>query len=210
MYPIKRHEKRWMDKAKLQIHKLCQQSAQQILNEFRPDYMIAIAGGGYIPARILRTFLKRPGAKNIPIQAIGLVLYEDHCSGSGEVAGKEVVRTQWLDFSTLSPEGLIGKRILIVDEVDDSRRTLHYAVTELGKDISAQAEKMGREEETVFGVFVVHNKDKEKVCELPGEVMQSRYWAGETTGDQWICYPWEATDIDDHEGLATAQENIAG
>jgi hypoxanthine phosphoribosyltransferase len=34
----------------------------------------------------------------------------------------EVVRTQWLDFSTLGSAGgpgLLGKRILIVDEVDD-------------------------------------------------------------------------------------------
>jgi len=190
------------------IHKLCQESAEKILHEFRPDYMIAIAGGGYIPARILRTFLKRPGAKNIPIHAIGLVLYEDHCTATGdEVAGKEVVRTQWLDFSTLSPQELIGKRILVVDEVDDSRRTLDYAVSELNKDISAQALKLGRKDETVFGVFVVHNKDKHKEGELPERVMRNRYWAGQTTGDQWICYPWEATDIDHHEALAAAQEN---
>lgn len=70
-----------------------------------------------------------------------------------EVAGTEVVRTQWLDFSTVrlhfptSPAdthtsslhvdmahsqlgktyehgGLLGRRVLIVDEVDDTRRTL--------------------------------------------------------------------------------------
>lgn len=41
---------------------------------------IAIGGGGFIPARILRTQLKNDvnGKKrNIPIQAVGLVLYED-------------------------------------------------------------------------------------------------------------------------------------
>jgi hypoxanthine phosphoribosyltransferase len=40
---------------------------------------IAIGGGGFIPARILRTFLKTTteGKKrNIPIQAVGLTLYE--------------------------------------------------------------------------------------------------------------------------------------
>lgn len=44
-----------------------------------PDLFIAIGGGGFIPARILRTFCKNieNGAKrNIPIQAVGLYLYE--------------------------------------------------------------------------------------------------------------------------------------
>lgn len=37
-----------------QVHKLCQASADQILSEFKPKLMIAIGGGGYVPARILR------------------------------------------------------------------------------------------------------------------------------------------------------------
>jgi hypothetical protein len=38
----------------LQIHKLCQKSAPHILDAFKPNLMIAIGGGGYVPARILR------------------------------------------------------------------------------------------------------------------------------------------------------------
>lgn len=44
-----------------------------------PDLFIAIGGGGFIPARILRSFCKttQDGKKrNIPIQAVGLTLYE--------------------------------------------------------------------------------------------------------------------------------------
>jgi hypothetical protein len=37
-----------------QIHKLCQKSAPHILDAFKPNLMIAIGGGGYVPARILR------------------------------------------------------------------------------------------------------------------------------------------------------------
>lgn len=38
---------------------------------------LAIGGGGFIPARIIRSFLKVGETKrNIPIQAIGLSLYE--------------------------------------------------------------------------------------------------------------------------------------
>jgi hypothetical protein len=68
-----------------------------------------------------RTFLKTgPTNRNIPIQAIGLSLYEELGlpDGSGlaqeEKIGKEVVRTQWLDFSTLGSTPLVGRRILIV------------------------------------------------------------------------------------------------
>lgn len=42
----------------------------------RPDIIIGISGGGLIPARIIRFFLKQKGGKNISIQAIGLLLYE--------------------------------------------------------------------------------------------------------------------------------------
>lgn len=75
---------------------------------------------------MLRTFLKRVSTadgkrRNIPIQAIGLSLYEEvgEADGSSGLAmeeklGKEVIRTQWLDFSTLGNRPLIGRRILIV------------------------------------------------------------------------------------------------
>ena len=36
-----------------------------------------------------------------------------------------------------------------------------------------------------------------------------RYMAARTVGDEWICYPWEATDIDEHDGLALAQAKKA-
>jgi len=42
-------------KTALQVHKLCQRSAERILNDFKPNLMIAIGGGGYVPARILRS-----------------------------------------------------------------------------------------------------------------------------------------------------------
>jgi|SRR5450432_1733779 hypoxanthine phosphoribosyltransferase len=129
--------------------------------------MIAIGGGGYVPARILRSFLKQPGSPNIPIQAIGLSLYEQlpssHASaistpGEVETAGTKVTRTQWLDLSSLGEmENLIGKSILIVDEVDDTRTTLEYAVRELEKDVEAARVKLGREgEKTKFSIFVLH------------------------------------------------------
>ncbi len=54
---------------------------------------------------------------------------------------------------------LIGKNILIVDEVDDTRTTLEYAVRELMKDVEEarkRAGRMGDEGKTRFSIFVLH------------------------------------------------------
>ncbi|KAJ4423174.1 hypoxanthine-guanine phosphoribosyltransferase [Gnomoniopsis sp. IMI 355080] len=187
------------------VHKLCQESAEYILNNHQPQLMIAIGGGGYVPARILRSFLKKPGMPNIPIQAIGLSLYEQLATDNVvEEPGKKVTRTQWLDLTSLGEmKNLIGKKILIVDEVDDTRTTLEYAVKELEKDVEAARQKLGVEGKTEFSIFVLHNKDKPKKGTLPKDMMdEGRYMAARTVGDEWICYPWEASDIEEHDELA--------
>jgi len=192
-----------------------------MLSSFQPQLMIAIGGGGYVPARILRSFLKQPGCPNIPIQAIGLSLYEElpmshpfnETTGAVDKIGTKVTRTQWLDFTSLGEmKNLVGKRILIVDEVDDTRTTLEYAVKELEKDVEAARQKLGYEgEKTQFSVFVLHNKDKTKKGSLPKDMMdESRYVAARTVGDVWICYPWEAMDIEEHDELARKQTNKSG
>lgn len=194
------------------VHKMCQKAANDLL-KFNPQVIVAIGGGGFIPARILRSFLKQPNKKNIPIQAIGLSLYESLGTDDyEEKIGREVVRTQWLDFSSLKEHrvDLIGKNILIVDEVDDTRTTLHYAVSELKSDLDKLAKELGREDEkTTLSIFVLHNKDKPKKADLPKDMIEEgRYVAAETTPDVWLCYPWEAEDIDWHTKRAAEQGNI--
>ncbi|PNY22930.1 Xanthine phosphoribosyltransferase 1 [Tolypocladium capitatum] len=192
------------------VHKLCQRSAARLLADFQPQLMIAIGGGGYVPARILRSFLKQPGSSNIPIQAIGLSLYETLGGTQVETIGTKVTRTQWLDLTALGEmENLVGKRILIVDEVDDTRTTLEYAVKELEKDVEAVRQKLGGDApKTQFSIFVLHNKDKPKKGTLPDDMMATRYEAAETVGDVWINYPWEAIDIDEHDKLARLAKSV--
>ncbi|PBP18637.1 PRTase-like protein [Diplocarpon rosae] len=191
------------------VHKLCQEAAPRILEEFKPQLIIAIGGGGYVPARILRSFLKQPGSPNIPIQAIGLSLYEalppSNASGANtpgdiEKLGTKVTRTQWLDLTSLGEmENLVGKRILIVDEVDDTRTTLEYAVKELEKDVELARQKLGGKGEKT-------NKNKDKKGQLPDDMLDdNRYLAARTVEDVWICYPWEAVDIEAHDALARKQ-----
>jgi hypoxanthine phosphoribosyltransferase len=33
-------------------------------------------------------------------------------------------------------------------------------------------------------------------------ISEGRYLAARTVGDEWICYPWEAMNIDEHDRLA--------
>ncbi|OSX64285.1 hypothetical protein POSPLADRAFT_1039355 [Postia placenta MAD-698-R-SB12] len=186
------------------IHNLIRAAADRIA-EFKPDMLIAIGGRGFFPARVMRTFLKDTATKrNIPIHAIGLSLYESLPGTTAEQIGNEVIRTQWL-----GPESgriLLGRRALIVDEVDDSRKTLQYAISELQKDVerelAALPESERKAQRTQFAVFVVHNKLKPKLGELPPDVP---YYAGDEVEDVWLDYPWEAVDIDEHDRLAFAE-----
>ncbi|CAD1809124.1 Hypoxanthine-guanine phosphoribosyltransferase [Candida parapsilosis] len=191
------------------VHQLCQESADKI-KQFKPDLIIAIGGGGFIPARMLRSFLKEPGQPNVRIMAIILSLYEEieNSDGVQEKPGTRVSRTQWIDYAQ-SKIDLVGKNILIIDEVDDTRTTLHYAVSELKKDVEEQAKASNADpKSTKFGIFVLHDKDKKKKADLPDEIMKTgNYFAARTVPDAWIAYPWESTDIVYHQKKAEEQGN---
>ncbi|KAF5383836.1 hypothetical protein D9615_003677 [Tricholomella constricta] len=186
------------------IHNLIRSVTPKIAEEFNPDIMVAIGGGGFFPARVMRTFLRETTEnKSLQIQAIGLSLYEPLPGTTQEQIGREVVRTQWL--SPNPGKILLGKRILIVDEVDDTRKTLHYALSELQKDVEAELlsspelERDVLRAATKFAIFVVHNKNKPKLAELPSG---TPYYAGENVDDLWLDYPWEAIVIEEHDRLA--------
>ncbi|RLV96024.1 Hypoxanthine-guanine phosphoribosyltransferase [Spathaspora sp. JA1] len=191
------------------VHQLCQESADKI-KQFNPDLIIAIGGGGFIPARMLRSFLKQPGQPNVRVMAIILSLYEEvqtEDGGTLDNIGHQVVRTQWIDYNQ-SKIDLVGKNILIIDEVDDTRTTLHYAISELKKDVEKQAkEKNVDPKSTKFGIFVLHDKQKPKKADLPEDIMNGNYFAARTVPDAWIAYPWESTDIVYHQKRAEEQGN---
>lgn len=189
------------------IHQLCQETADKI-KAFKPDLIIAIGGGGFIPARMLRSFLKEPGQPNVRIMAIILSLYEEIAGATEETVGTQVVRTQWIDYAQ-SKIDLVGKNVLVIDEVDDTRTTLHYAVSELKKDVVEQcAATGGKPEDTKFGIFVLHDKQKPKRAELPKDIIENgNYFAARTVPDVWIAYPWESTDIVYHTKRAVEQGN---
>ncbi|KXZ47230.1 hypothetical protein GPECTOR_37g236 [Gonium pectorale] len=182
-----------------------------VYESFKPTLIIAIGSGGFIPARMLRTFLKAKCGKSLPIQTIGLILYDDN-NHNYDPATAVVRKTQWLNYGAGEGTGisLQGHNILIVDEVDDTRKTLSYAVAELTKDIEKQRSeyearrKEGDPEwaEAKLGVFVVHNKLKSKTGVLPEAFLESCYFKCQDVPDNWIVYPWDALDIAEHQRRA--------
>ncbi|KAJ6518622.1 hypothetical protein C8R45DRAFT_948722 [Mycena sanguinolenta] len=189
------------------IHNLIRKSTPEIA-KYDPGLLVAIGGGGFFPARVMRTFLREVTEhKALQIQAIGLSLYEPVEGTSAEQIGHEVIRTQWLGPD--SGKLLLGRKNLIVDEVDDTRKTLHYALSELQKDVEEELlkhpepERAALREATKFGVFVVHNKNKAKLADLPSDLP---YFAGATVEDVWLDYPWEAMDIEEHDRQAAADK----
>ena len=94
-----------------EVHQLIAKTATKIHDSsFSADIIVAIGGGGFIPARILRTFIPRP------LVAVSISRY-----AVGEKPLEKPIRLQWID----GIEKLInGSRVLLVDEVDDEGTTL--------------------------------------------------------------------------------------
>ena len=142
------------------IHREIQNKAQVIKNSFNPDIILAIGGGGLIPARILRTFIDKP------IYVISVKGYEE------TIKNDNVEIIQWLD------KDLSNKKVLIVDEVDDTRTTLKFCVDRLRKLNNVKH----------LGIFVVNNKIKNKVWNLDDNI---KYFSAKEMDDIWIVYPWD-------------------
>ena len=121
---------------------------------------------------MLKTFLPRP------ILTVGLSYYD-----SNNQPKDTIEKIQWIDEVE---QKLEGKRILLVDEVDDSRFTLEYCLRELLTHRPAE-----------MAVAVLHNKLKPQRGVIPGEI--NHYFQGRDLEDLWICYPWDAGDIEEHD-----------
>ncbi len=154
------------------VHKLIKGLAEELLaTGYDPDIIVAIGSGGFIPARIMKTFINRP------IYAVGISYY-----GVDNKHRDYPTKIQWIDEVQSQ---LKGKKLLLIDEVDDTRVTLAYCIGELLKY-----------EPEEIAVLVLHNKEKEKDVEFPEEI--KRYFAGIHIPDKWIKYPWDAEDIESH------------
>ena len=144
------------------IHNLVRKVAKKIKDDnYQPDVMVAVAGGGYIPARILRNEFKKP------LVGISMNYYNE----------KDEIQEKANIYQWVTEEEVRDKKILIIDEVDDTRKTLHYII-----------ENIKQLQPKEIGIAVLNNKMKTK---KPFEVDDIRYYCAEENEDKWIVYPWD-------------------
>lgn len=144
------------------------QLARTIIDSgFQPEVVVAIARGGLLPAGAIAYGL---GAKNCG--AINVEFY----TGVGTVLDAPAVLPPELDMAYLE-----GRRVLLVDDVADSGRTLALAVQLL--------EGIGAEVRSV----TIYTK--------PSTIIHPDY-AWKAT-DLWIDFPWsfKGTVVEEDQGL---------
>lgn len=146
-----------------QLHNLVKKIAEDVTNSgIKIDIVIGIATGGWIPARILRTFLPHHGRFPKPLYSLGIINYDSE--------------DNLLDDPTIVQDlpvniGFHNKNILLVDEVADSGGTFVKAKEYL-EDLAPHN----------LYTAVIHLKDKSKF---------KPDFVGEKAGNNWIVYPWD-------------------
>ena len=123
-------------------------------DNFIPEVILGIARGGWIPSRLFADFFKQRTTSNIKVEFYGKI---------GETYNKPKI-VQY------PGEEIRGKKILIVDDVADTGKSLKVVIdylTGLG--------------DVEFKVATLHYK--------PHSVVLPDYYFKETT--DWIVFPWE-------------------
>ncbi|MBU0532399.1 phosphoribosyltransferase [Candidatus Micrarchaeota archaeon] len=127
--------------------------------EFKPDIIIGISRGGLVPARILSDIL---AVKKIGI--VGVAFYKS----AGETSEHpEIIQELSMDVK--------GKRILLVDDVADT-----------GKSLVAAKKYLEEKEAGEIRTATIHFK--------PQSTFKPDYYVGTTTA--WIVYPWERHEVE--------------
>lgn len=137
------------------IYELCIQVANQIRRSgYKPDLLVAISRGGWIPGRVLSDLLENPNLATIKVE---------HYIGIYKTRARPKI-TQPL------PIEVKGKRILLVDDIADSGKSLKLVKKHLFDQGAVDV----------------------KICALyykPWSVVTPDFYARRT--DAWICFPHE-------------------
>jgi hypoxanthine phosphoribosyltransferase len=124
---------------------------------FKPDIVIGIARGGWIPARVLSDLLETPDLATVRVEFY---------LGVAE-AKKEPVLTQGVSV------GVTGKKVLIVDDVADTGKSLKLARAHVLQQGAAE-----------IRTATVYRK--------PWSIIKPDYYETETS--LWVVFPWETKE----------------
>jgi len=125
------------------------------LSNYQPKVIVGVSRGGLVPARVLADLLEVP--------QLGTLQVEFYV-GLGETSAAPVLK-QHLALP------VAGRRILLVDDITDSGRSLELAKGYLLSQGAAE-----------LRVAVLYYK--------PRSIVKPDYYARET--QRWVVFPWEA------------------
>jgi hypothetical protein len=137
------------------IYELLLNLASKIRNSnFKPDVIVGISRGGWPPARIMSDLLENPELANVKVEFY---------LGVAETKGEPVI-TQPVSVSVR------GKRVLVVDDVADTGKSLRLVRTHL--------KEQGAVEVRIATIYY-----------KPWSVLKPDWYERETS--RWIVFPWE-------------------
>lgn len=129
--------------------------AQQIRrDDYRPEVIVGVSRGGWPPARVLSDLLQNPNLANMRVE-----FYKDI-----GVRNKKPRITQPVTME------VVGKRVLVVDDVSDT-----------GHSLRVVADHLRRKPVKELRVCTIYMK--------PQSIFRPDYYARTTR--KWIIFPWE-------------------
>jgi len=138
-----------------QIYVMLLRLAQEIKKDsFKPSIIVGVSRGGWPPARVLSDLLDNPNLANVKVEFyLGVAETKD-----------EPTITQPVSVN------VAGKKVLVVDEVADT-----------GKSLKLIKEHLAKEGATEVKIATIYYK--------PWSIITPDYYARETS--RWIVFPWE-------------------
>ncbi len=138
-----------------QIHRMLLAQAEQICRSgFKPDVIVGVSRGGWLPARVLSDLLENSNLASVKAE----------CYVGIGVARSQPILTQPVSTS------VAGKKVLVVDEVADTGRSLKLVVNHIHAEGASEVK-----------VATLYCKPQSKV--------KPDYHEKETS--RWIVFPWE-------------------
>ncbi len=137
---------------------ICEALAEKV-KEYNPDILVGISRGGLVPVRLISDVLG-----NMEVAIVRIEFYKD------------IGKTN--DFPQITQpltKDIKGKRVLIVDDVADSGRSLKVAKEYILKQGAGEVK-----------IATLHYK--------PISMFKPDYYIGTT--EAWIIYPWEVHEVE--------------
>jgi uncharacterized protein len=136
-----------------QLYELLLNQAHKVLESGKPNLIVALARGGTIPARILSDLLE------IPYASVQVKLYHDIAHAGSKPELKQPLT-----------ESVAGKRVLLVDDIADSGRSIQFTAAYLKGE--------GAENVQTATLYF------KPTCAITPD-----YY--EKTTSNWVVFPWE-------------------